>query len=1619
MSFGSRFVKVWQFSKTSRYVRFRYIVHPESVIDMFWQQQQQKQQRNFETEPCSGLYTVTSDFRLCLWRSAPDCGNDRCINDSFYPLNIRFALAASIDILQDGVGSGSDLDMHRRPVSIGLWHQKYDFQNLPDAGIAGIAGTAAATSSISSTSSSSSSSSRVPETKQSDTQPCQNHDSMAIDDNTSNSCSGNDKATAMSDGLNDHREDTTIRATAGAFNNNNTDTNSSKSGSRPLSASKRLDQLPSYPYAVFNDGSIMLWEAKQGPSDFSVASVRSSGFKGANMAVAAFHTINDCSNRLLLRSRIWDTDNVSSGSSESDFVLQLALSDSVGHVFLYDVPALSRDNMFTHSLQPYLLELNGLWDGHKEPIFHISVDPYGQRVATHSVEGELLVWDQIDIAGGKRQSISRRMALDGSNIRTIAWAPADSEFIAATSKHVYLLLFNKETSEWAPCATSLPELRVYDRIFTYPADEVDRLDSSQDTRTQSYYISTVDKQTMTVQTWHATGQHGKIVFVDNSKLSSPARFDHVSRVMPVTHPFFSRDNIMATFDSSSGKLRIWGIRTDPRFVWFCSKEHKLPCMNVDMIRYNSIDKAAIVSTEPDGSQMVTIWVFSSASRASHYLPAGTIRPRSKSDRVREIRWHLTEFAQTYLGIQWDRHIDIYCQERNLDDAWTCVFSIAAGDYGADKKIGSFSFTAAGEPTFSIDRKLVTYALQISDGSTLAEAAYNEHGQLPFIHPYVLTELMSWGRIGIARKVLAQLYDYLREKEIDSTRKISLPMVSLQELVTFENSEQSGNQPLFSGAEAGAGSASQRTTGTRYLALFSDMDGMGSDDKDSSMAVSDLGRFTQEKADFLIEKLAEIKIDGISHIDQARLMSIIGTISASLTDNQPIDSMGIRYLVKLQLLELENKRTRSSAELPYRELNWAMHSNSQAILLHLCLQRQQDDGSGRAAAGLTWESARRMGICLWLSDSGALLSEVEKMARNIFVSEGRDPSKCAIFYLALRKQRLLHGLWRTAHSHPEHSKMAAFLAHDFSEARWRTAAAKNAYVLLSRQRYLDAAAFFMLSGKLIDAATICITQLKDLQLAITICRCYEGDNGPVLKEILWKHILPDAFKRQDRWLASLCFGLIGKYDLVLQSLTDDLTRLAQQIGVEADESKFSTMDILDTELLILYRNMINHSPFYRAPLVTQAELIAQTITIFECLGAPVMSLVVLEWWRRELFEITKKSSALAKTHHKLGSGASITSLSTASLSISGADPLSSETLDSSSSMGLFAGYSGLTKPTPDPAAADPLASGVLSMGSFGSMFSGKLNKTTTATANSLSTAAFAPTNGHTTSSHINGSKTSESSSLKEDNIDESTLAVEIEDTPVQYACRVALALQIIEFVSKSASDSSLDLDREKQASSRASAARLTTGISAKRFATTNSKSNTSSAAAAASVPEVAAAKAAEALAKAGVRDSKAAFTTQPKPGPKKKKTRKIRNTLLLTLLVGSGFVAAAAYAQEDIEFSQQFEHYVPGAKSFMRLVRYHDDSLVMAISDVGFHAYSDLAYTSRFIYGQFYNLLNMLQHNNWKGASESEESSAAPSHKRSPSALASKPAVSASPMAAAPMSNIQVAVEVPALETDNE
>lgn len=80
-------------------------------------------------------------------------------------------------------------------------------------------------------------------------------------------------------------------------------------------------------------------------------------------------------------------------------------------------------------------------------------------------------------------------------------------------------------------------------------------------------------------------------------------------------------------------------------------------------------------------------------------------------------------------------------------------------------------------------------------------------------------------------------------------------------------------------------------------------------------------------------------------------------------------------------------------------------------------------------------------------------QFEAIARNIYTkNDAKNPVDCSLFYMALRKKTVLQGLWRTASGIEERAATQRLLANDFEDPKWRTAALKNAYALLSKRRF---------------------------------------------------------------------------------------------------------------------------------------------------------------------------------------------------------------------------------------------------------------------------------------------------------------------------------------------------------------------------------------------------------------------------------------------------------------------------------------------------------------------------------------------------------------------------------------
>jgi hypothetical protein len=83
--------------------------------------------------------------------------------------------------------------------------------------------------------------------------------------------------------------------------------------------------------------------------------------------------------------------------------------------------------------------------------------------------------------------------------------------------------------------------------------------------------------------------------------------------------------------------------------------------------------------------------------------------------------------------------------------------------------------------------------------------------------------------------------------------------------------------------------------------------------------------------------------------------------------------------------------------------------------------------------------------------------MELVGKNSFIrmdSDDRDPITASLFYLALRKKHIVLTFWKQAGGHADARAMLKFLLNDFETERWKTAALKNAYALLSKRRFRE-------------------------------------------------------------------------------------------------------------------------------------------------------------------------------------------------------------------------------------------------------------------------------------------------------------------------------------------------------------------------------------------------------------------------------------------------------------------------------------------------------------------------------------------------------------------------------------
>lgn len=213
-----------------------------------------------------------------------------------------------------------------------------------------------------------------------------------------------------------------------------------------------------------------------------------------------------------------------------------------------------------------------------------------------------------------------------------------------------------------------------------------------------------------------------------------------------------------------------------------------------------------------------------------------------------------------------------------------------------------------------------------------------------------------------------------------------------------------------------------------------------------------------------------------------------TLPPSMASSASLASAAERALGELQISQPE-PLARSWGLAPGLEapaVMWALLSGAPEALLEHSVERLQAraaalaeeaqasavgvDASAafaplpaKAAQGaLTWDVLRAAGAGFWLQDQTLLRKTAEAVAKAQFAAK-RNADDAALLYMALGKQSVLHGLYRST----QQAKQAEFLSRDFSMERHRQAACKNAYALMGKHRHELAAAFFILGEPLLS------------------------------------------------------------------------------------------------------------------------------------------------------------------------------------------------------------------------------------------------------------------------------------------------------------------------------------------------------------------------------------------------------------------------------------------------------------------------------------------------------------------------------------------------------------------------
>lgn len=438
-----------------------------------------------------------------------------------------------------------------------------------------------------------------------------------------------------------------------------------------------------------------------------------------------------------------------------------------------------------------------------------------------------------------------------------------------------------------------------------------------------------------------------------------------------------------------------------------------------------------------------------------------------------------------------------------------------------------------------------------------------NGPLPIYHPQFLIQLLYINKFDLVKRIIVKLFQVIR-----SNKPISWNLgIDVIDLIYFENELEEKKNELF-----------------------------------TSESVDIFNSFNDNLINLLSERLTKISLPLLTRHQQITLTSFINIGKFLNSYYNLLDENGTKFLVGFKLFQQSSKQN----ALNMRDIVFALHSAHKDLLMNIV----DESYSYKYDLNLV----KSLGLVYWVNNE-KLLEIIEQIIKSQF-SDSRDPSGLiSLIYLTLNRKQVLLGLWKIV-NHKEKGKMVKFLSNDFKEKRWRTAALKNAYVLLGQHRYIDAAYFFLLSDNILDCCNILVNKVQDFQLALIVLKlyCHSRRQPYDPKKLFTSSLLVDAVQRGDSWVISYILWELNMKELSVEALIRPPREIIGKTDLISSQNmmvKNSGKDILNNDPAVF--TLFNQLKFkhVESSINHEFQFLVTATSMYNKMGCDIIAVISLK------------------------------------------------------------------------------------------------------------------------------------------------------------------------------------------------------------------------------------------------------------------------------------------------------------------------------------------------------------------------------------------------------------------------